>query len=237
MQTVHRFELLPSTQDEIHRLAADGAPAGTVVVADQQAAGRGTRGRTWTSPLGGLWLSFLCRPTRLPGVEVLSLRVGLAASEALAEVGGLPPVSLKWPNDLIVGDRKVGGILCEARWRGDVLDWVAVGVGLNIRNPLPDDARVLPGRLVDWRDDLEPEHVLWPVVASLLPLAETGSGLSNAELKAFGRRDWLLGRELIEPTRGRAAGIDPDGSLRVLKPDGQLVRVNSGSVVVAGEAA
>jgi len=237
MQTVHRYERLPSTQDEVHRLAAEGAPAGTVVVAAEQAAGRGTRGRSWASPPGGLWLSFLCRPTRLPGVEVLSLRVGLAASEALAEVGGLPPVSLKWPNDLIVSDRKVGGILCEARWRGDVLDWVAVGLGLNVRNALPDDARVPPGRLVDWRHDLEPEHILWPVVASLLPLAETGSGLSNAELKAFASRDWLLGRELSEPARGRAAGIDPDGALRVLKPDGQLVRVSSGSVVVAGEAA
>jgi BirA family biotin operon repressor/biotin-[acetyl-CoA-carboxylase] ligase len=170
-------------------------------------------------------------------VEVLSLRVGLAATEALAEVGGLPPVSLKWPNDLIVNDHKVGGILCEARWHGDILAWVAVGLGLNVRNPLPGDAKVAPGRLADWRADLEPEHVLWPVVAALLPLAETGSGLTTAELKSFAKQDWLLGRELAEPTRGRAAGIDSDGALQVLKSDGQLVKVTSGSVVLAGEAA
>jgi BirA family biotin operon repressor/biotin-[acetyl-CoA-carboxylase] ligase len=236
MQTVHRYERLPSTQDEAHRLAAEGAPAGTVVVAVEQVEGRGTRGRNWTSPVGGLWLSFLCRPMRLPGVEVLSLRVGLAAAEALAEVGGLPPASLKWPNDVIVNDRKVGGILCEARWHGDLLAWVVVGLGLNVRNPLPPDARVAPGRLADWRHDLEPDHILWPLVGSLLPLAETGSGLSAAELRAFGQRDWLLGRELAEPERGRAAGIEPDGALRVLKPDGQIVRVSSGSVVLAGGA-
>src|SRR6476661_5682796 len=102
MHMVHRFERLPSTQDEVHRLAAAGAPAGTVVVSAEQDAGRGSRGRRWASPIGGLWLSFLCRPARSVGVEVLSLRVGLAAAEALAEVGGLPPVSLKWPNDLII---------------------------------------------------------------------------------------------------------------------------------------
>jgi BirA family biotin operon repressor/biotin-[acetyl-CoA-carboxylase] ligase len=237
MQTVHRYERLPSTQDEVHRLAAEGAPSGTVVVAAEQISGRGRRGRYWTSPIGGLWLSFLCRPTRPLGVEVLSLRVGLAATEALAGVGGLPPVSLKWPNDLIVNDHKVGGILCEARWHGDILAWVAVGLGLNVRNPLPGDAKVAPGRLADWRPDLEPEHVLWPVVAALLPLAETGSGLTTAELKSFAKQDWLLGRELAQPARGRAAGIDSDGALQVLKSDGQLVKVTSGSVVLAGEAA
>jgi BirA family transcriptional regulator, biotin operon repressor / biotin---[acetyl-CoA-carboxylase] ligase len=237
MHTVHRFECLPSTQDEVHRLAAAGAPAGTVVVAAEQNAGRGRRGRSWASPVGGLWLSFLCRPVRPVGAEVLSLRIGLAAADALAEVGGLPPVSLKWPNDLMLNDRKVGGILCEARWHGDQLAWVGVGLGLNVRNPLPGGARVTPGRLMDWRQDLEPEHVLWPLVGWLLPLAETGGGLSASELAAFARRDWLLGRELAAPVPGRAAGISPDGALRVLRPDGQLVPVSSGSVELSGEAA
>jgi BirA family biotin operon repressor/biotin-[acetyl-CoA-carboxylase] ligase len=237
MHTVHRFERLPSTQDEVHRLAAAGAPAGTVVVAAEQEAGRGRRGRKWASPVGGLWLSFLCRPARSIGVEVLSLRVGLAAADALAEVGGLPPISLKWPNDLMLEDQKVGGILCEARWHGDVLAWVGVGLGLNVRNAVPAGARIAAGRLADWRADLEPEHVLWPLVGWLLPLAETGSALSAAELGAFARRDWLAGRELAAPARGRAAGIDPDGALQVLQPNGQVVRVSSGSVVLSGEAA
>jgi BirA family transcriptional regulator, biotin operon repressor / biotin---[acetyl-CoA-carboxylase] ligase len=237
MHMVHRFERLSSTQDEIHRLAAAGAPAGTVVVAAEQDAGRGSRGRRWTSPIGGLWLSFLCRPARSVGVEVLSLRVGLAAADALAEVGGLPPVSLKWPNDLILGNRKVGGILCEARWQGDLLVWIAVGLGLNVRNPVPTDVQTPAGRLVDWRDDLEPDHILWPLVGRLLPLAETGSGLSPSELRAFAQRDWLAGRELVGPVPGRAAGITSDGALQVLLSDGNVVGVSSGSVVLSGEAA
>jgi len=237
MHTVHRFERLLSTQDEVHRLAAAGAPAGTVVVAAEQEMGRGSRGRRWASPVGGLWLSFLCRPARSVGVEVLSLRAGLAAAEALAEVGGLPPISLKWPNDLILKDRKVGGILCEARWQGDLLAWIAVGLGLNVRNPVPADLPTPAGRLVDWRSDLEPDHVLWPLVGRLLPLAETGSGLSPSELASFARRDWLAGRDLVRPVQGRAAGITADGALQVVLPDGKLVGVSSGSVVLSGEAA
>jgi BirA family biotin operon repressor/biotin-[acetyl-CoA-carboxylase] ligase len=237
MPPIHRFERLPSTQDELHRLAAAGAPAGTVVVAVEQEVGRGSRGRRWASPPGGLWLSFLCRPRQAVGVEVLSLRTGLATAEALAELGGLPAVALKWPNDLIVSDRKVGGILGEARWQGDSLAWVAVGLGLNVQNALPAAVRMPPGRLADWRPGLEPEHVLPPLLARLAPLAETGAGLSAAELDAFAKRDWLAGRELAAPVRGRAAGIAADGSLCVTLPDGRTVSVSSGSVLLAGEAA
>jgi BirA family transcriptional regulator, biotin operon repressor / biotin---[acetyl-CoA-carboxylase] ligase len=234
---VHRFDRLSSTQDELHRLAAAGAPAGTVVVAAEQEAGRGSRGRRWASPLGGLWLSFLCRPPCPVGVEVLSVRVGLGAAEALSRLGGLPPVALKWPNDLILGDRKIGGILGEARWQGDTLAWVAVGVGINVRNPLPVGVRTPPGRLADWRPDLEPEQVLEPVLARLAPLAVSGTGLTPAELEAFGRRDWLAGRELAGPVQGRATGIAADGSLLVRLPDGSTVGVSSGPVVLPGEAA
>jgi len=234
MPPIHRFERLPSTQDELHRLAAAGAPAGTVVVAVEQEAGRGSRGRRWASPPGGLWLSFLCRPREAVGVEVLSLRTGLAAAEALAELGGLPAIALKWPNDLIVGDRKVGGILGEARWQGDSLAWVALGLGLNVQNALPAAVRTPAGRLADWRPGLEPEHLLPPLLARLAPLAEAGAALTSAELEAFAKRDWLAGRDLVAPVQGRAAGIAPDGSLRITLPDGRTVGVSSGSVLLAG---
>jgi BirA family biotin operon repressor/biotin-[acetyl-CoA-carboxylase] ligase len=237
MPTIHRFERLPSTQDELHRLAAAGAPAGTVVVASEQEAGRGSRGRRWASLPGGLWLSFLCRPREAVGVEVLSLRVGLATAEALAQLGGLPPIALKWPNDLMLDDRKVGGILGEARWQGESLAWVAVGLGLNVQNALPAAVRTPPCRLADWRPDLEPDHLLPPLLARLAPLAESGTGLTGAELEAFARRDWLAGRELAAPVPGRASGIAPDGCLRVTLPDGRMVDVSSGSVVLSGEAA
>jgi BirA family biotin operon repressor/biotin-[acetyl-CoA-carboxylase] ligase len=237
MHQVHRFDSLPSTQDEIHRLAAAGAPAGTVVVTAEQVAGRGSRGRQWTSMRGGLWLTMLCRPAEPAAVELLSLRVGLAVADALSELGGLPPVALKWPNDLLLDDRKLGGILCEARWQGDGVGWVAVGVGLNVSNPLPPGARTPPARLAEWRPDLTPNDVLWPVVAHLTPLAEAASGMSAREVAAFGRRDWLAGRELVAPVPGVAAGIAADGALRVRQGDGSVVQVRTGEATPAVQLA
>ena len=89
------------------------------------------------------------RPAHPGAAELLPLRVGLAVADVLEGLGGMPAVGLKWPNDLMVADRKLGGILCEARWRGDALAWVAVGVGLNVRNPVPQGVRVPAARLAD----------------------------------------------------------------------------------------
>ena len=134
---LHYFERVDSTMDLLHQLAAEGAAEGTAVIAGEQLEGRGSRGRSWHSPPGGLWLSMLFRPAGC-AVEVMSLRVGLAVAEALDDL--VPhPVQLKWPNDLMLGERKVGGILCEARWQGHTLGWVAVGVGMNVRNAVPQE--------------------------------------------------------------------------------------------------
>ncbi|HET7601357.1 MAG TPA: biotin--[acetyl-CoA-carboxylase] ligase [Gemmatimonadales bacterium] len=233
MHQVHRFDRLSSTQDEIHRLAASGAPAGTIVVAAEQAAGRGSRGRGWTSPRGGLWLTMLCRPASTDGVELLGLRAGLAVAGALAELGGIPPAWLKWPNDVIVDDRKLGGILCEARWQGAGLGWVAVGLGLNVRNSPPTDVRFPAASLAEWRSDLTPDEVLWPLVARLTPLAEAADALTAAEVAEFGSRDWLRGRAITAPVAGVAAGIGPDGGLRVRRPDGGVVVLRSGEATAA----
>ena len=123
--------------DLLHGLAADGAEAGTVVVAGEQTGGRGSRGRGWRSPPGGLWLSALFRPRASAGVELFGLRIGLAVADAIEALGPGVPVDIKWPNDLMVGDRKLGGILCEARWQGEALAWVVAGVGINVANAIP----------------------------------------------------------------------------------------------------
>ncbi|MCU0621721.1 MAG: biotin--[acetyl-CoA-carboxylase] ligase, partial [Gemmatimonadales bacterium] len=99
---VHRLAEVGSTQDALHRLAESGAPTGTAVVAEVQRAGRGSRGRGWESPPGGLWMSVLWRPGPGDDPRLLSLRAGLAVADVLEGVGGLPPVQLKWPNDVLV---------------------------------------------------------------------------------------------------------------------------------------
>lgn len=229
MPTLVRVRETASTQDELHRLADEGAPAGTAVVAEMQQAGRGSRGRGWVSPPGGLWLSVLWRGQ--PDVaQLLSVRAGLAVADLLDSLGGLPPVRLKWPNDVIVDDAKVGGILCEGRW-GAVNGWVAVGVGLNVTNPVPSDARFPPASLAQWRPDLDASAMAGPVAAALSRLPEDPV-LSLGELAAWFARDWLAGRLLRAPVSGMIRGISPTGRLLVDTDAGRLELVASDGIEV-----
>jgi BirA family transcriptional regulator, biotin operon repressor / biotin---[acetyl-CoA-carboxylase] ligase len=230
---LQRLDSVPSTQDVLHRLAAEGAAAGTAVVAVEQTAGRGSRGRDWRSPAGGLWLSVLLRPASEPAVELLSLRVALAVAAALAP---LAPVRIKWPNDLMLLDRKLGGILCEARWQGPALGWVAVGLGLNVANPIPPGLADLAIALRAVVPAAEPAALAEPLARAITEAARPGGALTGPELEAYKARDWLLGRRLDQPARGMALGIAADGGLRVRGPDGTEARVRSGSVVLASVA-
>jgi BirA family biotin operon repressor/biotin-[acetyl-CoA-carboxylase] ligase len=228
---LYHFERVDSTMDLVHQLAAEGAEAGTAAVAGEQLGGRGSRGRSWHSPPGGLWLTVLFRPA-LPGaVEVMSLRAGLAVAEAL-DVLVPRPLRLKWPNDLMLGERKVGGILCEARWQGDTLSWVAVGVGLNVRNAVPDELAEVATALAAEQPVITVEELVHPVVAALRRLDLGADRLMNEEIQRFGRRDWLSGRDLRAPIPGRAAGVRDDGALLVHSPRGE-VPLRSGSVELA----
>lgn len=132
---VQAFESVGSTMDVAHELAAAGAGEGTLVWAARQEQGRGRLGRTWASPEGGAYCSIILRPTR-PAAEVpqLSLVAGLAASEAIQELTRLAS-SIRWPNDVLIGEQKVCGILTEAR-DGSVI----IGIGINVAT----DPRELP---------------------------------------------------------------------------------------------
>ena len=218
--------------DVLHQLAAEGAEAGTGVVAGEQLGGRGSRGRSWYSPPGGLWLSVLFRPTASAGVEVMSLRVGLAVAEALDPL--LPrSLQLKWPNDLMLGERKVGGILCEARWQGHALGWVTVGVGLNVRNPVPEEVADAATALVSEQPRITADDLVQPVVSALRSLDLGAERLTSAELRRFGHRDWLSGRTLRAPAVGRAEGLREDGALLVRPSRGSAIPLRSGSVELA----
>jgi BirA family biotin operon repressor/biotin-[acetyl-CoA-carboxylase] ligase len=224
-----RLRETASTQDELHRLAEDGAPAGTAVVAEMQRVGRGSRGRGWVSAPGGLWLSVLWRGQ--PDVaQLLSIRAGLAVASLLDSVGGLPPARLKWPNDVILDDAKVGGILCEGRW-GATNGWVAVGLGLNVLNPIPSDARFPPVALSRWRPDIDPAALAAPVVVALsrLPADPT---LSGDELTAWAGRDWLAGRRLRAPVAGTVGGMNAAGRLLVDTDAGRQELVASDGIEI-----
>jgi len=202
-------------------------------VAVEQTAGRGSRGRGWSSPKGGLWLSVVSRPATGPALEVLSLRVALAAAAAL-EAAAVPDVRIKWPNDLMLGGRKLGGILCEARWIGDRLGWIVIGLGLNVRNDVPPPLRSLAVSLAEVGIGLRAGDLATPMIEALRT-AGTGMGaLDSAERQAFASRDWLAGRALAAPLTGTADGVTEAGILRI-RGAGDIVHfARTGPVVLAG---
>jgi BirA family biotin operon repressor/biotin-[acetyl-CoA-carboxylase] ligase len=233
--SLRRVESIPSTQDLLHELAQAGADSGTAVVAAEQTLGRGSRGRGWESPRGGLWLSVLLRPGSEPALEVLSLRVALAVAKAIEQAVPGVRLGLKWPNDLLLGQRKVGGILCEARWQGGTPGWVAVGVGINVGNPIPPGLESRAVALATVVPGLTPESLAEPVAEAVAALAHARGHLSAGELREVRSRDALLRRRILEPEAGIAEGVAADGTLRVRRADGSVIGARSGSVRLADD--
>jgi BirA family biotin operon repressor/biotin-[acetyl-CoA-carboxylase] ligase len=218
-----------STMDVAHALAAGGTPAGTLVLAERQTAGRGRGGKRWSSPAGtGLWMTLVERPRERAGIEVLSLRVGLEAARALDPLADRP-VGLKWPNDLYVGERKLAGVLVEARWRDQRPDWVAIGVGLNVAPPpdVPTGAGLRSGttRL----------GTLSALVPALRRAATARGSLVPRELAEWAARDVGAGRPCSSPVPGIVSGLAPDGALLVRDAAGVLHPVRGGSLAFADE--
>lgn len=156
-----------SVMDEAHERAAQGAPHGTAIAARAQTAGRGQRGRFWASPEGGLWLAVIGRPAGPEPMERLSVRVGHAVARAVtAACPWLPPITVKFPNDLLVEGRKLAGILCEARWEGPAPTWVIIGIGINVHNPVPPELAGIATRLEDHGPAPAPETLAPAIVAA-----------------------------------------------------------------------
>ncbi len=229
----HRFEALPSTQDVLHELAQAGAPAGTAVVAREQTLGRGSRGREWHSPAGGLWISVLCRPPEELAMEVLSLRVALAVAAVVERDCPGVSLQLKWPNDLMLAGRKLGGILCEARWHGGTPGWVAVGLGLNVANQVPESLEHPAIALASVAGAVTPEALTAPIARAITEAGQRHGLLAPMELELFRTRDWLLGRRLHTPGRGIAEGVAEDGSLLIREADGTITAFRTGTVTLA----
>jgi BirA family biotin operon repressor/biotin-[acetyl-CoA-carboxylase] ligase len=206
--TVHRYASLDSTQDEARRLLEAGrARVGDVILADEQNAGRGRFGRTWLSPRGGLYATFLLEAMSIP-----SLRAGLAIARAL-EAFGLS-ACLKWPNDVLLDGRKVAGVLIER-----VGDRLLVGCGVNLESaPVPTSTSVR-SRAVD----VDREALLSSLRGRLRKHCST-----EKVLDAYRTRCDTLSRVvcILRPeggaVEGRAVDVDGEGRLLVEGPDGLL---------------
>lgn len=214
MPDAELHDRLGSTNDRALELLATDAPDGTVIVAREQTQGRGRRGTPWASaPDLGVWMSVLRRGEV---GAVVPLRVGLAVSRALDPWA--PPgacVRIKWPNDLFVRGRKVGGILCEARAGG-----CALGLGLDVMHqPLdfPEHLRPTASSLVAQGWHVPSPATLIPVLAQALVAVSLDDRLGPEELEVFGDRDALRGRRIrdAQGREGEPLGLTPDGGLRV----------------------
>jgi BirA family biotin operon repressor/biotin-[acetyl-CoA-carboxylase] ligase len=130
---IHRLAACGSTNDAVRELAAAGAPEGTIVVADEQTAGRGTKGRAWHSPPGlGLYASLLLRPAS-GDLALLPIAAGIAARDAVEASHGIG-ARLRWPNDIVFDGRKLGGVLCESSMAGGLPELAVLGIGINVNH-------------------------------------------------------------------------------------------------------
>lgn len=228
---------LDSTNDRARRIARAGAPPFSVVIADEQARGRGREGRRWLSPPGaGLWMTvvLVARPSRHAAVPLL---VGIAAARALEQVCPDLRAEIEWPNDLIVAGRKVGGILCES-WDNDAGSrGMAIGTGINISQRTADFPPELRARASSLCA-VGAASVSRPALAGALLvrmrelLAPEPVALAGALHRELAWRDALAGRAVVlgNGETGTARGISSEGALLFEGSGGRMREIRSGSV-------
>jgi BirA family biotin operon repressor/biotin-[acetyl-CoA-carboxylase] ligase len=240
-------EVTESTNDDAKRAARGGVESGAAFIADAQTGGRGRLGRTWHSPPGeNLYASFVVRPALdARTAPLITLAAGLAVVDAVTVVAGPSDLSLKWPNDVLLGGRKLAGILCEAQLgessAGEVdstairiSPWIVIGIGINVHS------RAFPGALADRATSLalagassvDRAALFVELCSALARRIEMLSSSGGAAIVAdVGARDALLGREvLVDGVSVLALGIAPNGGLRVRRQDGVEMTCLAGEV-------
>ncbi len=228
---LYYFSCISSTQDEACRLAKEGAPEGTVVIAEKQSAGRGRRGRRWASPSGGLWFSVVLYPGSFSGS--LMLAGGVAVSSAVREVTSLPAL-VKWPNDILVRGKKLAGILVEGG-----CDFSVMGVGVNV-NLTREELCGIGNDAVSVKEELGREVCLTSLACEVFSQIERYYLILKEKGPLPVCRAWrsvsaVLGRQVIVSQNGReiageAVDIEPDGALVIRLDSGIRKRVISGEL-------
>ncbi len=236
---VHAYESTDSTMDVAHRLAAAGEPEGTVVVAEQQEKGRGRMGRRWFSPKGkGIYCSVILRPSMQPAqVPLVTLMAAVAAAQAVEAATELKP-EIKWPNDLLIGSKKVAGILTELSAELNRVNYVVLGIGMNVNTPRRD----LPAHATSLAEELGKKVDRLQVARSLLEQMDRLYGVFlqggiAPVLEAWRRYAGFLGRRIRVALEGRvvdgqALDVDASGALLVRTDSGLVESCSAGEVLV-----
>ncbi|NIM05208.1 MAG: biotin--[acetyl-CoA-carboxylase] ligase [Armatimonadetes bacterium] len=236
---VEWYEELPSTMETTAARGREGAPEGLLVVAERQTAGRGRLGRHWESPEGGIWLSLLLKPEpAFQSFGLIGICFAIAAAESASHVADLQ-VGVKWPNDIMVGDRKLGGLLAESHVEGDKVRFIVIGLGMNVNipaegfpAPLRDSATSL---LIEKGTPFSCKALISDFLERSEPLyRQLLAGNKDKMFEEWNRLDTGPGKRIKavrngEVIDGQVSGIDPEGALLVECPDG-LKAVSSGEV-------
>ncbi len=227
--------VLPSTNTTARKLAQQGVPEGTVVVAAAQTAGRGTRSRSFFSPQGGVYMSIILRPRQADGCLITSC-AAVAVARAIERLCPLT-VQIKWVNDLYVGDKKLCGILTEAGFNPDnALDFVVLGIGVNVAAvDFPPDIAAIATSLGNEGCTVDRNALIAAILEEWeAAYATIGSGDFLAESRA---RSCVLGRRVTvargsEQFTATATAINDRGYLIVQKDDGNTITLPSGEVSI-----
>lgn len=230
-----------STQDTAERLARNGAEEGTVVISETQARGRGRKGRVWISPAGGgLYLSIILRPSLVPSQIVqIPLIAGVAITKAIMHITNLQP-KIKWPNDIFIAGKKVAGILAEMNCEVDRVNYVVLGMGINVNTPgtlladttggigtsLEDQRHEAVSRLDFVRDLFREFEIVY------MEFLTSGFNEIREEWKKL---DGTIGSQVTvtegrEIIKGKALDIDEEGFLLVSQENGNIKRIINGDV-------
>lgn len=240
-QEIHHYSEVDSTNEVAKELAEKGAAEGTIIIAESQRSGKGRRGKKWLSPSGGVWMTIILRPDiPLSQAPLLTLVTGVAVAKTLAKDCGLD-VGIKWPNDILIGEKKVCGILTEVSASGKKLDYVVVGIGIDLNV----DVEAFPPKLregaTSLKRELDKEIQGVELVQDFLVNFETlykdfTNGKFTEILNQWRRLSKTIGsyvevHQKGRIVRGEAVGISKEGILILEMDDGRLHKVISGECI------
>ena len=231
-----------STNNACKRLAAEGAPDGTAILTGCQTAGRGRRGRTFVSPPGGLYFSVILRPHAKPEALMhLTAMVAVAAARAVFAVSGVYP-DIKWTNDLVLGGKKLCGILTElsVSLETQEAEYVVIGIGVNCNQKrFPEDLSMATSLRIEGGSPVDVNAVAAALLLELSRMRREFLTRKDAWVRAFAETCLTVGKDVQilragEAKQARAVGIGKDAELLVEYPDGTTESISSGEVSVRG---
>lgn len=239
---IYCFEKIDSTNEEAKRQALHGAPNGSLFIAEQQTGGKGRLGRSFLSPPGiGLWFTVLLRPGSIPSnVSVTTLLSGLAVCGAIRKYTNLPAM-IKWPNDIVIGSKKVCGILTEMSAEMERIEFVVTGIGVNVNNTaFPEDLKEKATSLyLENGNSMRRIELLQEILRRFEALLKENVDGSQNFLDEYKKCCVSLNRQVSfqresRQLTGTAVDISPNGELVVQLKNGERIPVYSGEVSVQG---